>query len=311
MNRHFRIGSRGSKLALYQTALVQAKLKASFPAGTFEIIQIKTKGDQVQKGSLSSIGRGIFTREIEEALLKGEVDLAVHSAKDLETELPSGLMIGALLEREDSRDALLALHGKKLNELKPRAKIGTSSLRRKSQIARLRPDLETADLRGNVETRIRKMEKGEFDGIVMAAAGINRLGFANLISEIFDETRFLPQAGQGAIAVQVRKSDTAIQEAVLPISHKETFIRVETERSFLGALNGGCQVPIGVASRIQNDTLHLEGAVFSLDGKREVRDQMSGSVERAKGIGISLANRILEAGGGEILEEIRKTLDGK
>ncbi len=311
MKQHLRIGSRGSPLALYQAVLVQTKLEETFPLLSLEIIKIKTKGDMIRRGGISSIGRGIFTREIEEALLAREIDFAVHSAKDLETELPKGIVIGAVLEREDARDALLTKGGRKLKDLPLQARIGTSSLRRKSQLKRLRPDLAVSDIRGNIESRIQKLEKGEFDGIVMAMAGLHRLGLTNLASEAFDESIFLPQAAQGTIAIQVLESETELKEMVSSINHKGTFKITDAERHFLRTLHGGCQIPVGISTRVEQEKIYMEGAVFSLDGKTEIKDRMSGSMENAKEIGISLAKRLLESGGRELLEEIRKVLDGK
>ena len=307
MMSRVRIGTRGSKLALYQAALVESRLNEKHASLVTELVKIKTKGDAVHQGGIAEIGRGIFTREIEEALLAGTVDLAVHSAKDLETELPKGLAIGAVLEREDPRDCLVTLRGRKLKDLAPGSKIGTSSLRRRAQLKHLRPDLAVVDLRGNVDTRLKKLEAGECDGMVMAAAGLNRLGLSNLVSEIFHALEFLPQASQGAIAVEFRETDTRMQTLVESINHPASLRLAEAERSFLRTLHGGCQIPAGISSRIENGELHLEGAVFSLDGSKMIRQKISGAETRAVECAIQLANQILDQGGREILNDIRKT----
>ena len=305
MRSSIKIGTRGSKLALYQAEVVRSKLKASFPLLEFEFVKIHTKGDMIRRGAISSIGPGIFTREIEEALLANEIDIAVHSAKDLATELPGGLEIGAVLTREDPRDCLVARQGNTLEELKRGAKIGTSSLRRKAQLKKMRPDLEICELRGNVDTRLKKVEEGNYDGIVIAYAGLKRLGLSNVVTQIFEEDRFLPQAGQGALAVETRKGDSEIREFVKSLNHEPTFVRVLAERSFLGRLEGGCQVPAGVCSKIESNVLTLKGAIFSLEGDRNVTDAVSGSVSEGEKIGVNLAQKLLDAGGSEILKAVR------
>lgn len=310
MSLRVRIGTRGSPLAMYQALLAESELKKAFPAVEVELVKIRTKGDVVQQGAIASIGRGIFTREIEETLLRGEVDLAVHSAKDLETELPEGLVIGAVLEREDPHDCLITLDRCKFDELPRKAKIGTSSLRRRAQLLHVRPDLNVADLRGNVDTRLKKLESGEFDGIIMAAAGMKRLGFSGLISEILTEEKMLPQAAQGAIAVQVREDDEKMREITRSVNHEKSFFQVEAERAFLRTLHGGCQIPVGVKSCFNGNHFYMRAAVFSLDGKKAVRDELSGPKEKANELSIQLAEKLLLHGAREILEEIRLTMNG-
>ena len=305
MKSPVKIGTRGSKLALYQSEIVQSKLKASFPSLECEFVKIRTKGDIIQRGAIDSIGPGIFTREIEEALLSGEIDLAVHSAKDLATELPEGLEIGAVLMREDPRDCLVAREGKTLKELPRGAKIGTSSLRRRAQVKRLRPDLETLELRGNVDTRLRKVKEGEYDGIVIAHAGLKRLGLGDAVTEVFEEDYFLPQAGQGALAIEIRKGNQEIKELVKSVNHEPAFIQVSAERSFLRRLEGGCQIPAGVTSKLEANKLTLKGAIFSLEGDRVVMDAIAGSVSEAEKLGRDLAEKLIKAGGNEILKAIR------
>lgn len=310
MSPAIRIGTRGSLLATYQAILVQAKLKESYSLVPFEIVKIKTSGDMIRRGGISSIGRGIFTREIEEALLRKEIDLAVHSAKDMETNSPEGLLLGAVLEREDARDCLITIDGRKFRDLTREAKVGTSSLRRKAQLKKLRPDLKVVEIRGNVETRLKKLEAGEYEAIVMAAAGLNRLGFSARASEIFDEALFLPQAAQGAIAVQVRSDDTEAKKMANCLNHEKSFLQVTAERSFLRTLHGGCQVPVGVRSWLDDKTLHMDGAIFSLDGTREVRSEVSGENGKAELLGLQLGESLLSSGGRELLDEIRRMVEG-
>ena len=219
MKSIIKIGTRGSALALYQAEVVRSKLKECFPLAGFEFVKIRTKGDMIRRGAIEEIGPGIFTREIEEALLAKEIDLAVHSAKDLASELPEGLLIGAVLTREDSRDCLVARGGTTLKELSSGAKVGTSSLRRKAQLRKLRPDLEFCEMRGNVDTRVKKIEQGELDAMVIAYAGLKRLGLAKCATEIFDPEIFLPQAGQGALAVEMRASDSEACELTKPLNY--------------------------------------------------------------------------------------------
>ena len=311
MKSPIRIGTRGSTLALYQAELARAKLKESFPLVEFEFVRIRTKGDMIRRGAVGSLGPGIFTREIEEALLRSEVDLAVHSAKDLASELPEGLVIGAVLTREDPRDCLVARGGLTLETLERGARIGTSSLRRKAQLKKLRRDLEILEMRGNVDTRLKKIEGGDFDGMVIAHAGLKRLGLTNLVTQIFEEEVFLPQAGQGAIAVEIRKEDSEIQELVKPLNDETSFARISAERSFLRCLEGGCQVPVGICSKIEGDVLFLKGAIFALEGDREVSDTLSDLRSVAEQTGALLAQKLLEAGGREILDEIRRKVGVK
>ena len=304
MKSLIRIGTRGSKLALYQAELVRSKLKESFRLFQFEFVKIHTKGDMVRHAKLGALGPGIFTHEIENALLENEIDLAVHSAKDLATDLPEGLEIGAISDREDPRDCLVARGGKTLNQLQSGARIGTSSLRRRAQLKRMRSDLEIVEMRGNVDTRLRKIDEGSFDGMVVACAGLNRLGLSNFVTQIFDEEAFLPQAGQGALAIEMRKGDQEIKELVQTINHGPSYQRILAERSFLRRLQGGCQIPVGIASKIEDGILTLKGAIFSIDGEEEIVDTFAGPVSEAEKAGTLLAEKLLESGGEEILEAI-------
>ncbi|MBI4372548.1 MAG: hydroxymethylbilane synthase [Candidatus Omnitrophica bacterium] len=300
-----KIGTRGSSLALYQAELMRAKLSALFPLVEFEFVKIHTKGDMIRHASIGSIGPGIFTHEIETALLENKIDLAVHSAKDLATDLPEGLEIGSVSDREDPRDCLVARDGKTLNQLPYGARIGTSSLRRRAQLKRLRRDLEICEMRGNIDSRIKKIEAAEYDGLVIAHAGLMRLGLTNFVTQIFDEETFLPQAAQGALAVEIRKGDSEINELIRPLNHEVTYQRILAERSFLRRLEGGCQIPVGIHSKVENNRLSLKGAVFSLDGDRSVIHEASGMVSDAEKLGIALAEKLLDDGGREILKVIR------
>ena len=305
MKSLIKIGTRGSKLALCQTELIASKLKVHFPFLQIELVKIHTKGDKVQHSNFEALGPGVFTREIENALLNGEVDLAVHSAKDLATELPEGLVLGAVSEREDSRDCLVTREAKTLKTLPRGARIGTSSLRRRAQLKKLRPDLEILDIRGNVDTRLKKINDGDYDGMVVAYAGLKRLGLSNVVTEVFDEENFLPQAGQGALAVQIRKGDRESQELVKPINHETSYFRILAERSFLRRLQGGCQVPAGVTSKIEKEVIHLKATIFSADGKHSVTDVGSDSISNLEKTGILLAEKLLRNGGEEILKLVR------
>lgn len=301
-----KIGTRGSALALYQAELVRAKLKVLYPLIQFELVKIHTKGDRIRRGSVAEIGERIFTHEIEQALLKQEIDLGVHSAKDMAATLPAGLALAAVTGREDARDCLVARNGLTFGELPRAAKIGTSSLRRKAQIKRLRPDVEVLEIRGNVETRIRKVADAACDAIVLAYAGLIRLGLASKASYVFEEDEILPQAGQGMIAVEIREGDSEMNGLVKPMNHQATYLRALAERSFLAALRGGCQVPVGVSSKIEGDALSMRGAIFALEGNPFVEDQVSGAVSEAARTGTILAEKLLSSGGREILEGIRK-----
>ena len=306
MKSPIKIGTRGSPLALYQAELIRAKLKVSYPLVEFELVKIHTKGDMIRRGSVAQIGERIFTHEIEQALLKKEIDLGVHSAKDLAAVLPEGLELAAVSEREDSRDCLVARNKMILNQLSPGAKVGTSSLRRKAQIRKLRSDLEIIEIRGNVETRLRKVKEGACDAVALAYAGLRRLGLSNKASQIFDEDEILPQAGQGIIGVEIRSNDSEMKEFVRPINHQLTYFRALAERGFLARLQGGCQVPVGVSSKIEGNLLFMRGAIFSLEGDRSVSDTASGALDQPAGVGIILAEKLLSQGGREILESIRK-----
>lgn len=304
-----RIGTRGSKLALYQTELVKAKLGRNFPLLQFEVVTLKTSGDMIRRSSLHPFEtKRVYTKEIEEALERKEIDLAVHSAKDVAVKLPGGLKLGAILEREDPRDCLVTRDGKKLNELLPGARIGTSAIRRKLQLLRLHPELLVEEFHGNVDSRLRKLEAGETDGIVLAYAGLARLGLTARVSEIFSEEKFFPAPGQGAIVVESRSEDPEVEELVHPLNHPPSVVRVTCERAFLARLEGGCQLPCGVTTRLETNGAKLSaaGLLFSLDGTSVSEARIEGSSGDAEGVGRRLAEEVLAQGGEAIVRQIRK-----
>lgn len=289
------IGSRGSQLALWQARWVQQRLRDLGRESRIEII--RTTGDRITEVPLAQAGmKGLFTREIEDALLDRAVGLAVHSLKDLPAELPEGLAIAAFPPREDPRDAIV---GAPLADLREGAKVGTSSLRRAAQLRARRPDLAVESIRGNVDTRLRRLEEGRYDAVVLAAAGLRRLGWADRIAEILPPEVMCPAAGQGALAVEVRCEDTATYRALL--DDAPTRAAVSAERAVLSALGGGCLVPIGAHARIQGGTLRIMAIVISPDGSRLVRRESSGPASEAENIGARLGTALLESGGREIL----------
>jgi len=291
------IGSRGSQLALWQARWVSARLAALGFESRIEII--KTTGDKVTSVPLGQVGgKGLFTKEIEDALLAREVDLAVHSLKDLPTEIPAGLEITAIPEREDPYDALV---GRKLSELRRGAKIGTSSLRRGSQLRRLRPDLEIESVRGNVDTRLRKLDEGQYEAIVLAAAGLALLGLNGRIAEILSPEVMCPAVGQGALAVETRADQGPAQKACRALDDVATRAAVTAERSTLRALGGGCLTPIGAHGRVGGTRLRLMGVVLSPDGAQSVRDVVEGSAAEAEGLGRELGDRLLAQGAAQLL----------
>jgi hydroxymethylbilane synthase len=308
-----RIGTRGSKLALAQCAWVKERIEGRHPGMEVELVRIKTKGDKILDAPLSKIGgKGLFVKEIEEALLSGRVDLAVHSMKDVPAELPDGLLLTAFPEREDPRDVLVSLDNVPLDELPQGALLGTSSLRRGAQILHLRPDLKIVPLRGNVDTRIKKLRRGDFHAIVLAAAGMTRLDLEDEISQVIPTEKVLPAIGQGALGIEVRGDNREVIEVLSFMNHGPTALGVRAERAFLKRLEGGCQVPIAALAALNGRDLHLEGMVAELDGSRIIREKIQGDKERPEEIGVSLAGRMLDAGAGEILARIyeRSGADG-
>jgi len=307
-----RIGTRASALARWQAEHVAAALKALPGAPEPELVLIKTEGDRIQDVPLSQVeGKAFFTKEIEEALLNDTVDLAVHSLKDLATEMPSGLVLGAVLEREDPRDALIASGPISLEDLPSGARVGTSSLRRRALLARWRSDLKLLELRGNVPTRIQKLDDGGCDAIVLAAAGVKRLGMEDRISSFLPFDRFLPAVSQGAIGLQLRSEDDRVAQWVERLEHPATRIATIAERALLRTLEGGCHVPVGGFAELEGETLGLWGVICSLDGLTSVEGSTEGPVEFAEALGVSLAEDLLARGGDAILEGIRKAGGGR
>jgi hydroxymethylbilane synthase len=306
MKSEFLIGTRGSKLALYQAELVKTRLEESLPLLRFTLVKIKTSGDMIRRSTPDPFEtKRIYTQEIEEALERKEIDLAVHSAKDLAVSFPEKLTIGAVLEREDPRDCLISREGKKLADLSLGARVGTSALRRKLQVLRLHPELVVEEIRGNVDTRVRKLEEGTVDALVLAYAGIKRLGLANVVTEIFPEERFYPAPCQGAIAVQCRAEDAETRNLLAPLNHGPSAFQVAYERSFLRRLEGGCQLPCGISTQIKKERVHGAGILFSLDGSRSVEATLETAAEHAEACGIRLAEAILDKGGDQIITEMR------
>jgi hydroxymethylbilane synthase len=300
-----RIGTRGSRLALTQTQLIADRIKKKHPGLDIEIVQIRTKGDKLQDVALVSIGgKGVFVKEIEEALLKGDIHIAVHSMKDMPVELPEELEIGAVPQREDPRDVLVSRDGRKIEELRDGARIGTGSLRRTIQLSRLLPDVEVVPIRGNLDTRIRKIETEDLDGIIVAAAGMRRMGLAGQVSQYIPVEWMLPAAGQGILGVEVRRDDRDSKDLVSFLNHADTIIELTAERAFLERLGGGCQVPIGAYCRKQGDRLILRGLLGTVDGGLIISDEVRGSAGEAAEMGRKMAETILERGGREILAEI-------
>ena len=298
------IGSRGSQLALWQTNFVKTNLENLFPDKSFEIKIIRTTGDDQLESALSKIGdKGVFTRQIEAELLSGGIDLAVHSLKDLQTEQPQGLKIGAVCEREVPNDALVSKQGVSIDDLPRNAKVATGSLRRRSQLLHHRPDLEIAEIRGNVPTRLKKFDESNLDGVILAYAGLKRLGFESRISEVIPFNIMVPAVGQGAIAVEVREKDKQTIEILEKLEHRQTRVCVTAERAFLRTLEGGCQVPIGAYAFLEGGQIVLEGVVGSLDGTTVFRETTTG--RDAESLGTDLAEALIEKGAGRLLEEIR------
>ena len=306
--RRLRIGTRRSDLARWQANHVVAAIGGLAGAPSLEMLYIKTEGDRITDVPLHMIpGKSFFTKEIEQALLDEQVDVAVHSLKDLATELPRGLVIGAVMEREDPRDVLLSHGGSPLEDLAPGARIGTSSLRRRALLRRWRPDLELVDLRGNVPTRIHKLSEGRFDAIVLAAAGVKRLDFESRITAYLPLERVLPAVAQGAVALQVREDDEYVLSWVRQLDDADTRQATAAERALLGRLEGGCQVPVGALATVTNGVLTLRAVVSSLDGTRSVEGMREGPSDQAAQIGGGLAEELLGRGAEVILDEIRAT----
>jgi hydroxymethylbilane synthase len=294
------IGSRGSQLALWQARWIQARLQSFGMETRIEIIH--TTGDKITDVALSKVGtKGLFTKEIEEALLSGAIDLAVHSLKDIPTDLPDGLTLAAIPQREDPRDAMV---GRSLGSLSLKAKIGTSSLRRAAQLRAKRPDLEIENIRGNVDTRLRKLDEGQYDAIVLASAGLRRLGWENRITELLDPDVMCPAVGQGALAVETRADGGEAEQLAKRLEHRESRVAVTAERAVLRALGGGCQVPIGAYATVQGEVVQLRAIIVSPDGTEIIRKRANGASRDAEIIGRALGEELLAQGGRQILEAV-------
>lgn len=300
------LGSRGSQLALWQTRFVAQLLQSFFPSLDLEIKIIETTGDARLETALSKIGdKGLFTRQIEEKLLDGEIDLAVHSLKDLQTVLPDGLQIGAVITREIPNDALISTKFSSIDDLPRGASVATGSLRRKSQLLAYRADLQICEIRGNVPTRLKKMEEANLDAMILAFAGVHRLGLDSYIKQKIPFEIMLPAVAQGVIGVEIRETDAETAELLKPINDEITEICILTERAFLRTLEGGCQVPIGGHASLDSDEITLRGFVGDFDGNRTMRDSISGNRNNAAQLGIELAQRMIENGANNLLTETR------
>jgi hydroxymethylbilane synthase len=299
------IGTRGSKLALWQAEWIQARLNAIAPDLTVTLRKIRTSGDKILDVPLASIGgKGLFVKEIEEALLREEIDLAVHSMKDVPTVLPEGLEIVCIPVREDPRDALISRDARGLDRLPEGASVGTSSLRRQAQLLHRRPDFAVRMLRGNLDTRLRKVREGEFDAIVVAAAGLKRMGWLDEVTEYLPYEVSLPAIGQGALGLEGRRGDVFVKDLVGKLDHAATRLAVMAERALLERLEGGCQVPIAAHATIAGETLSLDGLIASVDGRTLLRERVTGPSSEARTLGVRLAEQLLARGGDLILKEI-------
>jgi hydroxymethylbilane synthase len=310
MSRTLHIGTRGSRLALWQADWVKNALESRDPSLSAELVVIKTTGDKILDAPLAKVGgKGLFVKEIEAALFDGRIDLAVHSMKDMPSEIPEALCIGAVPERETPVDVLISKNGKPLAELKTGARIGTGSLRRAAQLKHARPDIVIVPLRGNLDTRLRKLDTEHLDAIVLAAAGIKRLGFEDRISEYLDESIMLPAVGQGALCVEIREGDSKTKECVGALDHQETRVTVLGERAFLNRLEGSCQIPVAGFGRCDRDNFVLQGLVADIQGVTVIRDSLSGNMSESEKIGVALADCLLGRGAKEILDYLKANAD--
>lgn len=300
-----RIATRKSALALWQAEYVKAELLRNHPNLTVELVPMSTQGDKILDTPLAKIGgKGLFVKELEQAMLEDRADIAVHSMKDVPVEFPDGLMLHTICPRENPQDAFVSNQFKSIDELPPGAVVGTSSLRRQCQLKALRPDLTVRDLRGNVNTRLAKLDNGEYAAIILAAAGLIRLGFEQRIAALMLVDTSLPANGQGAVGIECRSDDKEVQQLLSALEHRETRICVLAERAMNRKLQGGCQVPIGAYAVIENDTLWLRGLVGALDGSEIIRHQLRGPVAEAEQLGVALAEHLLSQGADRILQDV-------
>ncbi len=300
-----RIATRKSALALWQAEFVKAELERFHSDLTVELVPMSTQGDIILDTPLAKIGgKGLFVKELEQAMLDGRADIAVHSMKDVPVEFPEGLELNTICEREDPRDAFVSNKYKSLDELPQGAVVGTSSLRRQCQVRALRPDLDIRDLRGNVNTRLAKLDNGDYDAIILAAAGLLRLEMSERIADFIEPETSLPANGQGAVGIECRSDDERVKALLAPLEHTETRIRVLAERAMNRRLEGGCQVPIGAYALVNGEQVHIRGLVGAVDGSEILRDEVSGSVENAEQLGVQLAEQLLAQGADKILAEV-------
>ena len=306
-----KIGTRGSKLALRQSEWIKKQLEMRHSGIRVDLVKIKTTGDKILDTPLSKIGgKGLFVKEIEEALLDARVDVAVHSMKDVPAQLPKDLMLSTFPPREDPSDALIAEGECRLDQLPKGAKVGTSSLRRGAQLLHFRPDLKLVPLRGNVDTRLNKLKSGDLQAIILATAGLNRLGLSNVITQTIPFHQLLPAVGQGALGLEVRRGDQGTIDLLDFLNHEDTQTAVAAERAFLQTLEGGCQVPIAGFARVNGNTLSFEGLVAELDGSKIFKETVTGSRDEAENIGIEAAQTLLASGGGDVLRRLYEESDG-
>jgi hydroxymethylbilane synthase len=305
MKSSLKIGTRGSKLALWQANWVKSELEKAHPGIEIELVVIKTRGDKIQDVPLAKVGgKGLFVKEIEEALLEGRIDLAVHSMKDMPGEIPPGLCIGPVPEREIPVDVLISGNGLKFAELEKGSTIGTSSLRRAAQLLHVRPDIDIVSLRGNLDTRLRKLDEGQMDAIVLAAAGVRRLGLEKRVTEYLDPAFMLPAVAQGALCIEIRKSDPETDNLVRILNHPETRTIVLGERAFLHRLEGSCQIPVAGLGTLENGRFTIEGLVATLDGTVVLKESIEGRADQTRELGIELAEKLLARGADRILKEL-------
>lgn len=301
-----KVGSRDSALAMWQTRFAIEELKKVFTDCEFEIVSMKTKGDKILDVSLSKIGdKGLFTNELESMMQSGEIDMAVHSLKDMPTSLPEGLSLSCFLPRYDHRDAFLSKHEGGILDLPQGAIVGTSSLRRRSQLLALRPDFQVRDLRGNVNTRLRKFAEEDFDAVILAVAGLERLDFHDEISLRLDDEEFVPAVGQGALVIESKSDREDLNEKFALVNHEETYRCVTAERAFMCALEGGCQVPIGAYAKIEDKTIKIHGFVGAVDGSQLIKASIERPVEQYEEAGRALAEKLITEGADAILKNIR------
>jgi hydroxymethylbilane synthase len=306
MNNLIRIGTRGSKLALWQANWVKSVLQKKFPSTPIELIIIKTQGDKILDVPLAKVGgKGLFVKEIEQALLTRRIDIAVHSMKDMPADIPEGLCIGAIPERENPLDVFISRNSAGFNKLAAGSVIGTSSLRRGAQLRHARPDIVIQPIRGNLDTRLKKLESENFDALVLAAAGVKRLNLEHKITEYLDPDIMLPAIGQGALCIETRKDDSTVGPVVASLDHASTRTVVSAERAFLNRLEGGCQVPIAGLGRISENQLTLTGLVAEVDGTRVIKGEKNGPLDSPESIGIDLAEALLARGADKILEKLK------